>query len=195
MRIGIFGGTFNPIHIGHLILAQTARETLPLDRVLFIPTAAPPHKDPKGLLPGKSRFGLIRLAIKGDRFFEASDIELRRGGVSYTLDTVRLLKRRFAKAQLYLLMGQDMLGVKWRGWDEIKRLCRVVAVGRQDANGGKSALRRQAGVAWLYMPPVGISSSEIRKRVACGRSIRYWVPPAVERSIRANRWYKGVLPC
>ena len=184
VRIGIFGGTFNPIHLGHLLLAETARETLKLDRVLFIPTRQPPHKRVRDLPAGSERFALVQAAIQGHQAFVASDIELQRAGPSYSIDTVRVLRQQLPTAKLFLLVGEDMLGVRWLAWDELKRLCTIVAARRP---GIASSGRRR--VTWLPMPQMDIASSDIRARLKAGRSIRYLVPPAVERYIRHHRLY------
>jgi len=185
MKFGILGGTFNPIHWGHLLLAETARDQLGLDRVLFIPVHQPPHKNAKGLLPGAVRLELVQVAIRDHPAFVASDIELQRESVSYTLDTVKVLREQLPMAKLFLLIGQDMLAVQWKGWQEITQLCTVVMAARP---GGKT--RRRAGsVKSLEMPQVEISSSDVRARVAAGRSIRYLVPVAVERYIRDHQLY------
>lgn len=185
MRIGLFGGTFNPIHWGHLLLAETAREVLTLDRVLFIPTAKPPHKRVRDLLPGAVRLELITRAIRENPAFVASDIELQRPGVSYAVDTVRILHRQLPQARLFLLIGEDMLAVRWLAWEEIRRLCRLVVAHRP----GPSVARRPQGMTWLSMPQVEVSSSDIRARIRAGRSIRYLVPPTVERYIRDHQLY------
>jgi nicotinate-nucleotide adenylyltransferase len=185
MRLGIFGGSFNPIHIGHLLLAETAREQCSLDRVLFVPTGTPPHKSAKDLLSGAVRLQLIEAAIRDQPAFAVSDVELGRSGVSYSIDTVQMLRRRLPEAKLFLLLGQDMLAVRWVGWSELKRLCTVAAAAR---SGMKK--RREANIKWLKMPAVDISSSEIRRRLKAGRSIRYLVPPAVERYIRQHHLYE-----
>lgn len=185
MRLGIFGGTFNPIHWGHLLLAETARETLALDRVVFIPTSKPPHKSARDLLPGEVRLQLITLAIQGHPAFVASDIELQRPGVSYSIDTVRILHQRLPQAKLFLIVGADMFGVRWVSWKEIAALCTVVVAHRP----GARAIRREAGVRWLPMPQVEIASSDIRARLRNGRSIRYLVPSAVERYLRTHQLY------
>ena len=186
MRVGIFGGTFNPIHLGHLALAETARETCSLDRVLFIPTNLPPHKATRGLLPGLTRFKLIQLAIRDHGAFAASDIELQRPGASYTIETVRTLRKQLPDATLFLLIGEDMLAAPWLAWGTLKRLCTVVVAHRA----GRRATRAQAGLKWLQMPRLDIASSDIRARLKSGRSIRYLVPAAVERYIRSHRLYQ-----
>ena len=186
MKIGIFGGTFNPIHLGHLLLAETARESLPLDRVLFIPTRQPPHKSARGLLPGSLRLKLIQLAIRDHPAFVASDIELQREGTSYSIDTVKLLRRRLPTAKLFLLIGEDMRSVRWLAWEELKRLCTVVVAHRP----GSPPSRREAGLTWLAMPQVDIASAEIRRRLKTGRSIRYLVPAPVERYLQQHQVYR-----
>ena len=186
MRFGILGGTFNPIHWGHLLLAETARDRLALDRVLFIPAYQPPHKGAKGLLSGEVRYELVQLAIRDHPAFVASDIELQRKDVSYSLDTVQVLRTQLPAAKLFLLIGQDMLAVRWRGWGELKTLCTVVVVHRP----GAPRPRRETGLKWLAMPQVDVSSSDIRARLRAGRSIRYLVPPAVERHIQQHRLYQ-----
>ena len=185
MRLGLFGGTFNPIHVGHLVLAETAREHLALDRVLFIPAASPPHKRARDLLPGATRLRLVQLAIRDHPAFVASDIELTRPGPSYSIETVRCLRRQLPAATLFLLIGEDMLEVRWRAWDELRRLCTIAAARRPESPPASCR-----GVRWLPMPQLAIASSDIRKRLAAGRSIRYLVPSAVERHIRQHRLYQ-----
>ena len=182
MRLGIFGGTFNPIHLGHLVLAETAREALSLDRVLFIPTRQPPHKRVRDLLPGAVRLELVKLAIQDQPSFVVSDIELQRDGPSYSIETVRILRRQLPQATLFLLVGQDMLTVRWVAWEELKRLCTIVAARRP----GAKPTRAERGLLWLSMPELAISSSDIRQRLKAGRSIRYLVPARVERYLRAH---------
>ena len=114
-RIGVFGGTFNPPHVGHLIVAETARESLHLDKVLFVPSAFPPHKSSRSLLDPDRRVEMVKLAISGNSSFELSDLEIQRGGRSYTVDTLRILSTLYPRAQLYLLIGIDNL-VELHAW-------------------------------------------------------------------------------
>ena len=184
MKVGIFGGTFNPIHLGHLVLAESAREALSLERVVFIPNGQPPHKSSAGLLPGSVRLKLVQLAIRNHPAFVASDIELQRGGSSYTVDTMRRLSEQLPRARFFLLVGEDMLSVRWRAWSELKRLCTIAVAKRPRAAG-----RKERGVVHIPMPLLQIDSTDIRARVAAGRSIRYLVPEAVARYIHAHRLY------
>ena len=142
MRLAIFGGTFNPIHLGHLLLAETARETLTLDRVVFIPTRQPPHKRAAELLPGEIRLKLIELAIHHHPAFVCSDIELQRAGPSYSIETARALHGQLPQATLFLLLGADMLTVRWLAWEELKRLCTIVAAHRPGSVRGEWQARR-----------------------------------------------------
>ena len=185
MRLGLFGGTFNPLHLGHLLLAETARDVLALDRVLFIPTNQPPHKRAAELLPGPWRLKLLELAIRDQPAFAVSDVELERPGPSYTIETVKILRSRLPDAKLFLLVGADMLAVRWLAWKELKQLCTVAVVHRP----GARPPRRETGLKWLAMPEVAIASSDIRARLKAGRSIRYLVPSSVERFIRQHQLY------
>ena len=156
-----------------------------MDRVVFIPAHQPPHKRVPRLLAGDVRLELVRLAIRDNPSFVASDIELQRQDVSYSLATVRSLHQQLPGAKLFLLLGQDMLSVRWMGWDEITRLCSVIVARRP----GARSTRQARGLRWLDMPQVDIASSDIRRRLAAGRSIRYLVPSAVERYLQQHSVY------
>ena len=200
-KLGILGGSFNPIHLGHLVLAETAREALGLDRVIFIPAKLPPHKRAAPLADGADRLAMVRLAVAGNPAFAASDIELRRPGVSYTVDTVRALREKLgAGVQIYFLIGMDTVAelTAWREVARLARLCQFVPLSRPGhANPNAAALERAVGrlparailKRAVAMPLIGISSSEIRRRVAEGRTIRYLVPDAVAAYIRRKRLY------
>jgi nicotinate-nucleotide adenylyltransferase len=192
MRIGVFGGTFNPPHLGHLIVAESAKEALSLDTVLFIPCASPPHKSSRSLVDAECRFEMVKLAISGNSSFQASDIEIQRGGRSYTIDTLRALTALYPKAQFYLLIGIDNLLElhTWREPEEIFGLAEVVAVNRPGftpADVRKDYLRR---VTSLRYPNIDISSSEIRRKAKMGKSIKYLVPSAVESYILKHGAYR-----
>jgi nicotinate-nucleotide adenylyltransferase len=192
MRIGVFGGTFNPPHLGHLIVAESARESLNLDKVLFIPCASPPHKSSRSLADADCRLEMVKLAISGNTCFEASDIEIERGGKSYTVDTLRALTALYPRAELFLLIGIDNLLElhTWKEPEEIFGLCDVVAINRpgfDPANVRKDYLRR---VTFLRYPSIDISSSEIRRKAKMGKSIKYLVPSAVESYILKHGAYR-----
>ena len=200
-KLGILGGSFNPIHLGHLVLAETAREALGLERVIFIPAKLPPHKTAAALAGGADRLAMVRLAVAGNPAFAVSDIELRRPGVSYTVDTVRALREKLgAGTQIYFLIGMDTVAElgAWREVAPLARLCKFTPLSRPgEPRPDAAALERAVGrlparsilKRALAMPLIGISSSEIRRRVADGRTIRYLVPDAVAAYIRRKRLY------
>ncbi len=204
-RIGVLGGSYNPVHVGHLILAQDACELLELSKILLVPCAKPPHKPASDLVQGAHRMAMLEGAIEGDWRMEVSDLELRRGGVSYTVDTVRELKRLYPSAEIVLIIGADMLPDLhlWRGVDELFRLCRFAPFRRPGVDVEKCRPNAgRLGRAWAEAlmselreaHAVGVSSSEIRRRVAEGLSIRYLVHPAVEMYIAEHRLYRGSQP-
>jgi nicotinate-nucleotide adenylyltransferase len=190
MKLGILGGTFNPVHLGHLLIAQDALEQLGLDRVLFIPAATPPHKTPDRLAAGKHRWAMVQLAIRGNRQFAADNLELRRGGRSYSVDTLTILRRRQPDAEFYFIIGADSLPElhRWRAIHRLARLCQFAVAARP----GCGIRPPRAPVRWVTVAghPCAISSTEIRERVASGRSIRYLVPEMVRRYILVNGLYR-----
>lgn len=189
--LGLFGGTFNPIHSGHLIVAEDARELLCLEKIIFIPSYIPPHK--KQITSSKHRYRMAELAIKNNPNFEISDIELKRKGRSYTVDTLREFKKRYTDFELYFLMGVDqLLEIEtWKTPDEVFRLCKVVVLSRPGYEIKNSRTTRMGGydLMPIEVTLVDISSTEIKKRVADGRSFRYLVPQNVEEYIKKNRLY------
>lgn len=192
-RMGIFGGTFDPPHLGHLALADWAREALALDRVVFVPAARPPHKRGRRMSPAVHRVAMTRLAVRGNRAFGVSTLEVRRDGPSYTVDTLRVLTRAHGGAALWLLMGEDSLREfpTWHAPGEILELARLAVAGRP----GERAPRRLAPAArrrvvWLHNPELQISSSTIRDRMRSGRSVRYLVPDAVVRYAETHGLYR-----
>ena len=191
-RIGVFGGTFDPPHVGHLALAEWAREALSLDRVIFVPAARPPHKRGKRMSAAEDRVAMTRLAVRGNRAFAVSTIEVRRTGPSYTVDTLRALARAHPRAQLWLLMGEDSLREfhTWHAPERILALARLAVAGRPGARAPRSVGRAARGrVVVLRNPGLQIASSAIRARVRAGRSVRYLVPDAVARYAAAHRLY------
>jgi nicotinate-nucleotide adenylyltransferase len=198
-KIGILGGTFNPIHLGHLLIAQDAMEQFGLDRVKFIPSATPPHKRYEGNATAAERLAMVRLAIRGNARFEVDDIELRRGGTSYSVDTLTLLRRRDPQAQFYFIIGADSLQElhRWREVGRLVRLCTFVTVlrpgfGPRPVVDPKldAATRRRLRQHVLRGHACDIASRDIRARVARGESIRYLVSDAVLRYIQRHKLYR-----
>lgn len=191
MRIGVLGGTFDPPHIGHLIVAQDAWSALGLDRVLFMPAAVPPHKRGRVSTPPEVRLAMVEAACADDPRFEASDLEIRRGGTSYTVDTLRALKERDPQGALFFLVGADQFRElhTWRSPLEIARLAELVALSRPGFPIEEPRL--ELPYRRLDVTCVSVSATEIRRRVAAGEPIRYLVPPAVEAIIRARGLYAG----
>lgn len=201
MRLGIFGGTFDPIHLGHLILAEHCREACRLDRVLFIPAGQPPHKSDRQITPGKLRLEMVELAIAGHAAFAASSIELDREGPSYSVDTLAALSLEHSGAELFFLIGSDSLLdlASWHQPARIATLATVVVATRPGATRlNLEPLRAVLGPHaveqlvqhFVEIPLIQISSSSIRTRVSAGHSIRYLVPRAVECFIETHGLYK-----
>jgi nicotinate-nucleotide adenylyltransferase len=183
-KIGIFGGTFDPIHHGHLILARAALETLRLDSVIFIPAAISPHKlDRQPTAPGV-RVEMLRAAIKGEPILCLDTMELERPAPSYAVDTATALRQREPASELFYLIGADNVArlSTWHRFGELSRMVRFVVLDRTGLQTGHPypAIRRH----------LDISATDIRNRVASGQSIRYLVPPAVEKIIREHQLYR-----
>jgi nicotinate-nucleotide adenylyltransferase len=191
-RIGIFGGTFDPPHVAHLALAEWAREQLRLDRVVFVPAARPPHKERRRITAATARVAMTRLAVRGNRAFKVSTIEVRRKGPSYTVDTVRAMHRAYPDAMLYLVVGEDSLREfhTWHAPDAILALARL-AVADRPGSRVRAAAKHAHRVVRIRNPELQISSSAIRARARRGRSVRYLVPDAVARYIERHRLYSG----
>jgi nicotinate-nucleotide adenylyltransferase len=184
MRLGLYGGTFDPIHHGHLILAREAIETLDLEQLVFIPAALSPHKLTTAPVPGALRRDMVAAAIAGEPRFTLDDSEIRRGGHSFTIDTVEHLRALHPGAELYYFIGEDNVAAlhTWRRIDELRQLVRFVVFGRGDDStpGEFPRLSRR----------IDISATEIRSRVARGRSIRYLVPESVRALIEQHHLYQ-----
>ena len=200
MRIGIYGGTFNPIHTGHVRLAQSCLDALSLDKILVIPANIPPHKRAKQLLPGDARMELCRLACGNDPRLEVTDIELRREGSSYTVDTLRELKALYPGAQLFLIVGSDMFLTleTWKESSEIFRLCTICTGAREEGEERtlqeKQQMLESLGASCIVMqlPVFDISSTEIRRVVGLGadqRMLERWIPSAVAAKILEKGYY------
>ena len=201
MRLGLLGGSFDPVHLGHLLLAESSREQCRLDRVLFLPAAVPPHKQGRKLTAGKARIEMLELAIAGHDHFAVGSYELKQGGVSYTVRTLRHFRSQDPDGELFFLLGADMLHdlPTWREAAMVCQLAIPVVVHRpgqpepdfdclgQIASAERiEAMRRHR----VRMPQIGISSSELRHRAAAGESIRYQTPRAVQRYIETHRLYR-----
>lgn len=198
-NIGIYGGTFNPIHIGHLVAAQDTIERHRLDSLFWVPSARPPHKRCAGLAPAEDRCAMIVAAIAGAPRMAVCRWEIERGGRSYTVDTVRRFRAEFPRANLFFLIGADSLYElhTWREIGAILDLCRMVTVTRPGFAIRRSRIRLPAATVARLMADrvqsheIGISSTEIRRRLAAGRPIRYLVPDAVEALIRERGLYRA----
>ena len=201
-EIGILGGTFNPVHMGHLMVAQAAAEQLDLAKVLFVPCATPPHKEASSLLSAEHRMAMLETAVQDNLRFELCDIEVRRGGPSYTIDTVSRIRRSYPAAALDFIIGSDTLPELhlWKDIYKLLGLCRFVTFLRPGA--GMDSLRPEDLELDAPWPArllqdvvtghlVDVSSSDIRHRIAEGMSIRYLVPPEVEMYIAEHGLYGG----
>lgn len=195
---GIFGGSFNPVHIGHLILAEYIRNEFKLDRIMFIPANIPPHKTEERMESAQHRFNMLNLAIESNENFIISKIELNRKGPSYTVDTLTELSRTYSGEELYFICGADSLMnfYTWRNIGEIFRLAHIIIAGRAKINDEEfskmtESLRKQfnARILISQSPLIDISSTQIRERIQKGLSIKYLVPDKVENYIRLHRLY------
>jgi len=188
MKIGILGGTFNPIHIGHLILAEEAREKLGLDKVVFVPAHLPPHKDNSDIAQADERLAMLKLALKDNSCFAASDIEIKRSGRSYTIDTIKEFKRTNPLDELYFLIGSDLLKYldEWKDLGEIIKMVKFVAATRP----GYPLEKIPAYISTLPIRAVDISAFEIRSAIKEGKSFRYLVPESVFGYINRKKLYR-----
>jgi len=205
-RIGILGGTFNPVHLGHLIIAQMVAKKYRFNQVLFIPCYLPPHKykQPRGLIQAKHRLQMLRRAIADNPLFKVSDIEIKRGGKSYSIDTIRSLQSGYPEGcKFYFIIGADTLRElsTWHAVNELVRLAYFVTVARPGKQEVKPDWSNIAavfgeGVARVLRryysdrPLIGISSKEIREKIKRGESVKYLVPPSVEQYIIKHRLYQ-----
>lgn len=190
--IGILGGTFDPIHWGHLILAEQASEKFNLDQVIFIPAAKPPHKKGKKISSAKVRLEMVKLALKDNPKFFLSEIELKRSGYSYTVETLTALKKLYPNFELYFLTGSDMLKeiYNWRKPEQIYQLAKIVIAYRPgfDKINFKNKFTKKS--LFLEIPALDISSTQIREKVKNKKSIKYLVHPEVERYIKEKKLYR-----
>ncbi len=215
-KLGILGGTFNPIHYGHLAAAEEVRDRLKLDKVLFIPSFLPPHKQEDDMPSAVQRLEMVRLAISGNSQFKVSDNEVKRGGKSYTIDTIKSLRSQYPGAELYFITGLDsFLDIQtWKEWERLLTLCFFVVLSRpgytfadlgrigflEDSARDLEALDRQETAQVviksddrrIYMEQISlydISSTDIRTRIRHARTIKYHLPESVEHYIIENKLY------
>ncbi|HLF71409.1 MAG TPA: nicotinate-nucleotide adenylyltransferase [Dehalococcoidia bacterium] len=194
MKLGVLGGTFDPPHIAHLILAEQARDQLSLDRVLFIPAGDPWRKADRDVAPATHRLAMTRLLVNDDPAFAVDACEVEREGPTYTVDTLRLLRGRMSAAdELFLIVGEDALAdlPAWRDPAEIAALAKL-AVAERDGDVAPEGLPFGLDrIVRVNMPSIAISSTALRERVRAGRSLRYLTPAAVEAYIKDNGLYAG----
>ncbi len=190
-RIGIIGGTFNPIRYGHLFIASEAKESFDLDRVIFVPCHQPPHKGDSELAGGEDRYRMVMLAVESNPDFVVSSTELDRGGKSYSIETVDEFQGKYgADSRIYFIIGMDSLG-ELSTWKDIEKLagrCRFIVAVRPNWEHERSPWDEVCHL--METPGLEISSTDIRNRVKSGRSIKYLLPEAVEEYIYDHRLYK-----
>lgn len=203
--VALFGGTFNPIHHGHLAIAEEVRAKFNLDKVIFVPTFAPPHKESMDLVDAKKRLIMVHLAAVSNPCFEVSNIEVDRGGKSYTFDTVKYFSQHFGeKVQLYFIVGADMLAeiATWKNIEELVKICRFIAVSRPGYDVQKifnqcflasenyvAASNLLENIILENTTMLDISATDIRRRVKEWKSIKYLLPEPVEQFIHNNHLY------
>lgn len=194
-KVGIMGGTFDPIHIGHLIAAETARDRCELDEVWFIPSFLPPLKDSEPGVNSDLRFQMVLEAVDGHASFRALDMELTRGGMSYSIDTAQELKRQYPEDSFFYIIGSDRINdlLQWHRIEELISLVSFIGLEREGIPVEISRLPAyiKDRLAIVTMPPIGISSTEIRNNVHMGRSIQYLVPDSVHQFIKRRGLYES----
>ena len=197
-KVGIMGGTFNPIHMGHLFLGEQAYEQYQLEKVYFMPSKKPPHKDLKNIIPDTLRRDMVELAIKGNHHFQLSTIELDREGITYTVDTLEYLKEKEKDTELYFIIGADSLYQieTWRNPKRILELATMLVATRYHMT--ESTMMEQANyiketygarIELLEVPTIDISSKQIRERMKQNKSIKYYVPESVYEYIQKKQLY------
>ncbi|HXG36111.1 MAG TPA: nicotinate-nucleotide adenylyltransferase [Dehalococcoidia bacterium] len=195
LKLGILGGTFDPVHLGHLLMADVAQEEFSLDRVIFMPAGLPWRKTEREITPAKHRLNMLDLALQGTGF-RVSTAEMEREGPSYTVDTLEQLATEYPGAALFFILGYDALldMPNWKSPERIVQLATLVVALRRHGdelhNRDLARVLQDGRLHKLAMPIIEISSSDIRERVASGRSIRFRVPPGVEEYIRRNNLYQ-----
>lgn len=192
-RIGILGGTFNPIHMGHLTIAQMVQEQFRLDKVLFIPSHLPPHKGSQNVVAARDRYTMVRSALRGNPDFSVLDFEIKRKGKSYSIDTLIFLRDRFPKkTKFYFIIGGDLLPTlhTWKRIDELLQIVTFVVVNRP---GFRIRQRFKRKVKFITVPGIHISSSDVRSRIWSEKTVKYLVPDSVRRYIEKRRLYQSPI--
>lgn len=192
MKIGFMGGSFDPVHFGHLLAAQDAYEQGPLDRLVFVPAAQAPLKPDVVKASPEARLAMLRATVEGDARFEVLDYEVRQGGVSYTIDTVRFLKTQYPADELLWVIGADQVGQlpRWHEIGELVRLVEFIVLARPGWSGGTPPAIPGLRLRWCEGHEVRLSSTEVRQRVARGRPIDYMIPHKTVEYIRENTLYR-----
>jgi len=192
-RVGILGGTFNPVHIGHLAIAQTAADKMDLEKVIFVPCNIPPHKNPGHVASARDRYNMVRLAIKGNALFALSDFEIKKPGTSYTIDTLRYFQGIYrSDAKLFFVIGGDTLTQlkKWRFIGDVLKIATFIVVNRP----GRFRKTSNIPHCSVSMPGIDISSSYVRQCIVQGRTIKYFVPENVSGYIQKKKLYQNEPP-
>ncbi len=189
MKIGVLGGTFNPVHNGHLILAQEAKEILCLDKIIFIPANLPPHKENVDIADQRDRLKMLKIAVRGNRDFSVSNMEIRRRGKSYTIDTIRALKDKYPNDTLYFIIGSDLLKYldAWKDLNEIMGMVKFIAATRP----GFPLENIPDYIETLSIRAVDISGFSVRRCIREHKSFRYLVPEGVYAYINKNKLYSA----
>ncbi len=187
-RIGILGGTFDPVHNGHIYLAEKACQKLAFDKVIFIPSYLPPHKKGIKVTPAKHRYNMLKLAISGNKKFKISDMEIKRKGMSYSVETLRRLRKRYGhKAELFFITGSDSLREldKWKNLKDILKLSKFVVIARP----GFTIKQYYKDFIFLRINAKDISATDIRKRIKTGKHVTGLMPQKTARYIQRNKLY------
>ena len=191
-QLGIFGGTFNPIHLGHLIIAQESLYQFKLDQIIFVPAAIPPHKSKRDIALAQHRLRMVKLAIAGNQRFVVSDIELKRNDKSYTIDTIKYFQNKFGpQTKLNFIIGLDAIleFFTWKDAIELLDLCWFLVAPRKGFDINQLDYRVKRRVRFIDMKPVNISASDIRKRIRSMRPIRYYLPEKVYKYLIESSVY------
>lgn len=194
MKVCLFGGTFNPPHVGHLIIGETVRELENFDKMIFIPAFIPPHKDESNISAVEERLTMLRLCLDKNEKFELSDVEIKRETISYTIETIRELKSRYNldRNHIYFLMGSDSLLEfhQWKNHEEILSECKVLVAARPGFRSRKISTAILSKVRFTNVPQIEVSSSQIRERIRRGLTVRYMVPDRVWEYIQRKGLYR-----